>query len=334
MSAGRADPDGIPIHILTGFLGSGKTTLLNRWLADERMRSTAIIVNEFGAVGVDQHLISAPAGDAVLLDNGCVCCALREDLIATLADLARSAREGRSPPFRRVVVETTGLADPAPIVHTFVRKARSVPGFRMGSVVTVVDPVFQEATARDFIEWHQQVACADHIVASKRDLVDDARMRRALEAAGRVNPLAARSVAAETDGPPDALAADMSGAASGRMFAPTIETSGLASHSGEVSSFCVFPGEALSWSQLALWLEGLVSIRGEDFLRIKGIVRLRDCDRPVLVQSVQKIFHPLVELEAWPDGSDPRSRVVFITRGIAAASVEQALRTVMTLPAS
>lgn len=334
MSAGSPGPDGIPIHILTGFLGSGKTTLLNKWLAHDNMQSTAIIVNEFGAVGVDQHLISAPAGDAVLLDNGCVCCVLREDLIVTLTDLAQSVREGRIPPFRRVVVETTGLADPTPIVQTFVRKARNAPGFRIGSVVTVIDPIFHEATSRNFIEWRQQVACADHIVASKRDLAADAQICSALEAAGRINPLASRSVAAETAGPPDVLMADIAGAASGRMFPPTIETSGLASHSGDVTSFCIFPGETLSWSQLALWLEGLVSIRGEDFLRIKGIVKLCDCDKPVLVQSVQKIFHPLVELEKWPDDCDPRSRVVFITKGVAASRVEQALRTVVALPAN
>lgn len=324
-----AGPGAIPVHILTGFLGSGKTTLLNKWLSVEQMQATAVIVNEFGAVGVDQHLIAVPAQDVVLLDNGCVCCALREDLILTLADLAENADKGKIPPFQRVVVETTGLADPAPIVHTFLRKAHKAPGFRMGSVITVVDPVFSDVNARDFIEWHQQVACADHIVASKRDLVDEARTRAVLEAARAVNPVASLSVAGDSSEPPHVLTRDASDISATRTFFPAIETSQKASHSANVQSFCVFPGETLSWSQLALWLEGLVYFRGEDFLRIKGIVKIRDSERPVLIQSVQKLFHPMIELDSWPHDSDERSRVVFITRGIEAATVENALATVL-----
>jgi G3E family GTPase len=288
-----------PVALLTGFLGSGKTTLLSRLLAHPGMGETAVIVNELGEVAIDHHLLRRVDERTVLLKSGCVCCSLRGDLADELRDLLGRRERGEIPVFRRVVVETTGLADPGPILYTLLSEPVVKHHFRLERVITTVDAV----NGLPEPESVRQVAAADTLVVTKTDLGEAAGVRSELE---RLNPTATVFEVAYGEIDPatlfDSPGADL-------RSVPTPD----GHEHGDVSAVCVYLEEELDWGAFGIWLTMLLQARGDDILRVKGLLNAGGAG-PVLVNGVQHVVHPPEHLDAWPD-EDRRSRIVFIGRG-------------------
>ena len=298
-----------PVALLTGFLGSGKTTLLLRLLAHPGMGETAVIVNELGEVAIDHHLLRRVDERTVLLKSGCVCCSLRGDLVDELRDLLGRRERCEIPAFRRVVVETTGLADPAPILYTLLSEPVVKHHFRPERVIATVDAV----NGLPEPESVRQVAAADTLVVTKTDLGGADSVRAELE---RLNPTATVLEVSFGEVEPEVLFGPAeTGLRPGLMR-------GVAEHS-EVSACCVFLEEELDWGAFGIWLTMLLQARGDDILRVKGLLNVGGAG-PVLVNGVQHVVHPPEHLDAWPD-DDRRSRIVFIGRGIDAAALTESL---------
>ena len=289
-----------PVVLLTGFLGSGKTTLLSRLLDHPGMGETAVIVNELGEVAIDHHLLRRVDERTVLLKSGCVCCSLRGDLADELRDLLGRRDRGEIPAFRRVVVETTGMADPAPILYTLLAEPVVKHHFRVERVIATVDA--QHGLREP--ESVKQAAAADRLVVTKTDLVDGAGVARSLSA---LNPAAEVVEASFGDVEPGVL---FDGAPRDGLPAEPQSHS----HEGEVRAHSVHLDGELDWGAFGIWLTMLLQSRGDDLLRVKGLLNVGG-PGPVLVNGVQHVVHPPEHLEAWPD-DDRRSRLVFIGRGI------------------
>jgi G3E family GTPase len=315
----------IPTVLVTGFLGSGKTTLLNGLLAHPDMRDTAVIVNEFGEVGLDHLLLETAFEDAVLLQSGCICCTVRGDLVDTLTTLIERRERGEIPFFTRVAIETTGLADPAPIVHLLMTEPSLIGCYRLERVVTTVDAVNVESQLAQHFEPAKQAALADRLVLTKTDLVAPAESARLTARLRAVNPTAPIVPVVNGRISPDALFAGTgSDGAAWLHEAESAETGDHdhGAHDGEhaghthgILSFCLVREAPVPWPALKSWLVSLASLRGPDLLRMKGIVNVAGRDRPVVLHGVQHVFHPPQELARWPS-EDRRTRIVFITRGI------------------
>ncbi len=333
-SSDRAPPT-IPVSVITGFLGSGKTTLLSRLLTDPRMAKAAVIINEFGEVGLDHLLVTAPREDVVLLSSGCLCCSLRGDLVNTLASLYAERARGEIPEFDRVLVETTGLADPAPVLLTVTADEQLSQVFHVERVITTVDAVHGLGQFDANPESVKQACVADIVLLTKTDTAD-AEMVTALRARlRRLNPIAEARAVVQGDIDPDWLfnfAAP--GQARTRDFHSLVEKVDSAEnghhhhhdhapdpHPG-IQSFAVIREQPVTYSGLEVWMGLLGEVRGPSLLRIKGIVNIDG--RPIVIQAVQHMFHPLSELPAWPD-DDRRSRIVFITRDVSRAQIERTL---------
>jgi G3E family GTPase len=314
------------VSILTGFLGSGKTTLLSRLLAHPRMGETAVIVNELGEVAIDHHLLRRVDERTVVLASGCLCCTLRGDLADELRDLLSRRERGELPPFRRVVVETTGLADPAPILSTLVSEPVLRHHVEPESVVATVDAVTGPASARRQREWLRQAAAADRIVVTKADLVAPAEAAALRALLARVNPAADVLQAAFGDVDP----ARLFGRARRAAVAPAQTAEHV--HAGDVRSFALVFDEPLDWSAFGVWLTMLLHRHGADVLRVKGLLDVGG-EGPVLLNGVQHVLHPPEHLARWPDG-DRRTRIVFIVRGLAERRVRASLETFQSLAAS
>ncbi len=303
----------LPISVLTGFLGSGKTTFLRRVLAAEAMRDTAIVINEFGAVGLDHLLVEASSDDVVQLGNGCLCCMVRQDLVRTLYGLLGRRAAGRAP-FRRVVVETSGLAEPAPILYTLAADARLERALRLDTVVTVVDGIAGAATLERFGEATAQVVVADRLLVSKTDLAPlSASLQQGLAA---LNPTAELAEAAGMDAPSLLFRGAAAPARTlwRRPFA-------AAAHSHGIGTLAVALRRPMSRLDFARALGGLARERGEDLLRVKGIVAFADRPGgPAAIHAVQHTLYPPDWLPDWPD-EDHSSRLVFITRHIPQADI-------------
>lgn len=315
-----------PVYLLTGFLGSGKTTLLNHWLKQPEFGDVAVIVNEFGAVGIDNDLIARSDEDTIELTTGCLCCTVRGSLVETLMSLLARRDRGDVRKFNSVVIETTGLADPAPVIQALMTTPVS-SHFRLAKVITTVEAPQGLSTLDRYPEALKQVAVADDVVITKNDLAGDGKgdVEARLKS---INPGAAFHFARLDDAPPIAalLASgqfDLSARSSNIrdwLKAEPVEAQGhhhhdVNRHNSEIGSFVITFDEPLVWQEVAAWLDALVIAHGQDMLRIKGILDIEGRDRPIVVQAVQKLFHPPFALDAWPDGKK-RSKLVFITRAI------------------
>jgi G3E family GTPase len=305
----------IPVSIVTGFLGSGKTTLLSRLLAHPATGETAVIVNELGEVAIDHHLLRQVDERTIVLSSGCVCCSLRGDLADELRDLLVRRERGEIPAFRRVVVETTGLAEPAPIVATLVSEPALRHRYRLESVLTTVDAAHGLSELEHHPESVKQAAAADRLLVTKSDLTGPGELELLEERLAALNPAAPILEARFGEVEPRLLFGNGHREAA-RLVRRAPEPADSEAHAGHggVRSFTLTFDEPLDWTAFGIWLTMLLQARGEDVLRVKGLVDAGG-PGPVVLNGVQHSVHPPVHLDAWPEG-ERRSRIVFIGRGL------------------
>ncbi|MCY1743154.1 CobW family GTP-binding protein [Ensifer sp. SL37] len=345
----------VPVSILTGFLGAGKTTLLNRLLKDPDLSDTAVIINEFGDVSIDHLLVEASSDGVIELSDGCLCCTVRGELVDTLADLMDRMQTGKIKPLKRVVIETTGLADPAPVLQSVIGNPVIAQNFRLDGVVTVVDAVNGLQTIANHEEALKQVAVADRIVISKTGLAETSE-RDALTA--RIRALNPRAPLIDGDSAeagraelfdcglydPSSKIADV-----GRWLQDEAHHDhhhhdhghdhhdhdhhhdhghdhhhhhDVTRHGGDIRSFSIVHDRPIEPMALDMFIDLLRSAHGEKLLRMKAIVAVADRpDRPLVLHGVQNVFHTPERLAAWPDPNDRRTRMVLITKGLEEAFV-------------
>jgi G3E family GTPase len=301
----------IPVSIVTGFLGSGKTTLISRLLRDPAFARTAVIVNEFGAIGLDHELIASGNETFLALTTGCLCCAVRSDLIETLLEL--QARAGGL--FDRVLIETSGLADPAPILHAFMTDPAMCATHAIDTIVTVVDPLLGEVTIDRYTEARRQIAMADRLVFSKLDLAAPAQSL--LRRIDDLNPIAPRANGLDT-GPGTFFSGVDPIARAARLALPPERTAGSPFNRGRhldgIETESLRRDQALPALALTLWLQALTEHCGDRLIRMKGLVAIEEMPgRPAVVHGVQHVFSPPEFLERWPS-EDTDTRLVFIFR--------------------
>ena len=324
-----------PVAVITGYLGSGKTTLLNRLLSQPGMADTAVIINEFGEIAIDHLLVESAIENTLVLQNGCVCCTVRGDLVDTLIDLEEKARRGVIPAFSRVLIETTGLADPGPIIHTLSTDPAIAPLVSLQAVIATADAVNGLEQLARHAEPARQAALADVILITKGDIADPARtaeLRSRLEA---LNPGAEVREVRHGEIPAEALfrrphqppaepseAVAWLGAEAHRRDG---DAHGDHMHGATVRSVSLTVDAPIAWEALRRWLQSLLSLRGADILRLKGLVNVRGMSRPVVVQAVHHLLHPPITLPRWPDG-ERRTRIVLIAEGLPAGALEDGLQ--------
>jgi G3E family GTPase len=331
----------IPVSIVTGFLGSGKTTLINRLLKRPDMNRVAVIVNELGEQSIDHDLVQVSSEQMMLLNNGCLCCVLRGDLQETLRELFVKRRTGEIIDFERVIIETTGLADPAPVMQTLMTDTMLQAHYRLDCVVTLVDAVNGAGQLDSMQEAVKQAALADRLVITKSDLADPSQAA-ALEARlHELNPQAPskRSVNGEID---LAFLIDVGLKRAASRLEEVERWMGLETqdehghvhrHDASIRSFCLRYEQPFTWPAFSQCLEVLAALRGPDLLRVKGLVNVEGREGPLVIQGVQHLFHPPIELASWP--SDNRTtRLVFITRGIEKPTIENLFAAITTIAAA
>lgn len=327
-----------PVSVITGFLGSGKTTLLNHILLHPAMSRAAVIINEFGEIGLDHLLVTTPSENMVLLNSGCLCCTVRGDLVNTLRDLYIKRRDGVIAAFDRVLVETTGLADPVPIMQTLITDVEIAPVFRLASVIALVDAVNGQSQLDHNPESVKQATVADCLLITKTDLAAKEDISPLRQRLARINPGARVLEVVRGTIDPDHLFT--AGVTSPREQAPEVERwlseeafthaadgDGHAGHAhinggrhdAHIHSFSVYRDQPVARAGLVAWLHLMTSLRGPDLLRVKGLLNVDG--QPVVVNAVQTLIHEPITLDAWPS-SDRRSRFVFITRGMDRAAIE------------
>ena len=338
--AGASVPDEpLPFSVITGFLGSGKTTLLNRLLSASEMQGTLVIVNEFGEASLDHLLIETTPGEVIELASGCMCCTLRGDLVETLIDVLHRAASGALSTLNRIVVETSGLADPAPILHTIMAHPWLLQRLRLEAVIALFDALTGESSLRDHVEVRRQLAIADRVVVSKIDLLPPERKEAHLSHLGTLLKGAAphaRIIFPESDALSFEALFDASlfdaktGTVRLHSWLPqpsTSEQSAAHTHDHTHAHTFVLEHDApLSLMDVDILVDLFRANFGPDLLRLKGIIHVQeDPDRPLVIHGVQHIFHPPARLPAWP-GNDRFTRIV----GISLKPIEDAARKLFT----
>jgi G3E family GTPase len=328
----------LPVTVLTGFLGSGKTTLLAQLLKRPELARTAVIINELGEVGLDHELVRLGGdGEAVLLPSGCVCCTIRSDLADTLRELFQKRVRGQIPDFDRVVLETTGLADPAPILHTLIGDPITAARYVADGVIATVDAYNAEWQLDTRREAVKQAAFADRILLTKTDLAAPEATARLIDRLRAINP-AAIPIPVLHGAVDPALILGTGFAGKGAQIETWLaaeahhghdhgdhdHAQGLDPHRHDdgIRSFCLSFDTPLVWDRVAEALDRLAEFGGGRLLRIKAILDLEGSDRPVVVHGIQHLFHPPAHLESWPS-AERRSRIVFITNGIERDAIER-----------
>ena len=327
----------IPVNVLTGFLGSGKTSLLNRLLRDPSFANCAVLINEFGSVGIDHHLVDHVVGEMVLLQSGCICCTIRGDLAAALRELYERRDSGIIPRFTRVVVETTGLADPVPVVATVMYDRVLQHHFRAGNVITTVDALNGGRNLDTHPESLKQVALADRLVLTKVDLSTDTQVEHLIARLQSINPAAAlvrtqaSVVSAQHLLGDDVFDVESKSqevmrwlrAANNRQFLALRRTP-VPNRHDETQAFVIELPAALDWTVFSVWLSLLLHLHGDHVLRVKGLLNIAGADTPVVLQGVQRLVYTPTHLARWPD-ENRQSRLVFIVRGLDPSSIESSL---------
>ncbi|GAB2174487.1 CobW family GTP-binding protein [Dongia sp. agr-C8] len=344
----------IPVSVITGFLGSGKTTLLKHLLPQPAMADTAVVINEFGEVGLDHLLVENSSDDTVVLSSGCLCCTIRGDLVDTLRSLFLRRRKGAIPQFKRVVIETTGLADPAPVLHTLMQDPLVSECYRLDGVITTVDAVNGMDQLDKQMESVKQAAVADRLLLTKSDLAQGAKVAALQERLRKLNPAA--PIRPIQDGRIDAAellnaglynpetksldvrrwlkaeaysgdhhGADHHGHDHDHGHGHGQDPHDVNRHDSRIAAFALDWDQPLDWSVFVEWIEMLITGHGENLLRLKGILNVAGEDSPIAIHGVQHLFHPPIALPAWPD-SDRHSRIVFITRDIARETIETSFK--------
>ena len=343
----RRPPPPIPVSVLTGFLGAGKTTMLNRLLRDPALSDTLVLINEFGEIGLDHLLVERAEGDMILMASGCLCCTIRGDLVSTLEDLLKRRDNNRISPFQRVLVETTGLADPAPVLHTIMFHPYLMLRYRLEGVITLVDAVNGFATLDAHEESVKQAAVADRLILSKTDLAREEQITALKARLKALNP-AARMM--------DATQATPANLFDTGLYDPATKTADVSRwlnaeaveeaphdhqhhghdhhrhhghahdvnrHDDRIRAHCLRSDHPLDPRGFDLFLNMLREFHGPNLLRVKGIVALSDdVSRPLVIHGVQHVFHPPVRLENWPD-ADHTTRIVFILKDLTVDFVEK-----------
>jgi G3E family GTPase len=308
--------------VLTGFLGAGKTTLLRRFLGTPEGQGTAVVVNEFGATGIDDQLVRSSTDETVLLGNGCLCCITRSDLQQELRRLVIERERGELPDFKRIVIETSGLADPSPILQTFATDRALGEMYHVEAVVTVVDAETGGNTLAWSSEARKQAILADRLIITKTDIAGEGAAEKLGAQLRALNPGAEILEAVNGEIDPSRIT-EPAGDARNIFMAEAV-------HSDGIGSFVLTQDAPMPWLAFAQTMDTLMALRGPDLLRVKGFLAVEGCQGPVVVQFVQHLAHPPVELAAWPD-ANRQSRVVFITKNISEQQVRDLFAAVRAL---
>jgi G3E family GTPase len=330
----------IPVTVLTGFLGSGKTTVLNHLLRQPGLDGVVAVINEFGEIGLDHLLVETSEERFALLDNGCVCCSVRQDLVALLGDLVAREARGEIPVIKRILIETTGLADPVPVLHTLMTAPDVVDRFRIDGVVVTVDAVNAAGSLDNHAEARKQIAAADRILLTKSDLVDGAALAEVESLIALINPTAAVLRIDHGRVEPQAVfeaglfAPNSKAEQVADWFASAVSSNAANSHArpgrqfnctGAISSFSLVVQEPIRWAAFSRWLDYVAALKGDELLRFKALVNVADRrEGPVVVHAVQHVLHPPIAMDRWPS-EDRSSRLVFIVGDIPIEAIERTL---------